>query len=129
MDYTKNELRDSSETFDVIFDTVGKLSYCNSRKNLKANSVFLTPVLSFSALMTMVFVSPFTKKKLKFAATGMRKTAQRMKDLIQVRDMLQSNKLKTIIDRVYPMDQIQAAHTYVDSGRKRGNVILTINAK
>ncbi|MFT5725140.1 MAG: NADPH:quinone reductase-like Zn-dependent oxidoreductase [Bacteroidia bacterium] len=127
LDYTKNELQNSSETFDVIFDTVGKLSYFKSKKHLSANGVFLTPVLSLSALSNMLFVSPFTKKKLKFAATGIRKKEQRMRDLIQVRDMLASKKLTTIIDRVYPLDQIQEAHRYVDTGRKRGNVIVSMN--
>lgn len=129
LDYTKNELQDSLEKFDVIFDTVGKLSYAKTKKHLTENGVFLTPVLSFSALLNMVFVTPFTKKKLKFAATGMRKQEQQMRDLIQIRDMLASQKLTTIIDRVYPLDQIQEAHAYVDSGRKRGNVILSMNAQ
>jgi NADPH:quinone reductase-like Zn-dependent oxidoreductase len=128
LDYTKNELQNSDETFDVIFDTVGKLSYTKTKKNLKERGVFLTPVLTFSALLNMMFVSPFTKKKLKFAATGVRKQEQRMRDLIQIRDMLASKKLTTIIDRVYTIDQIQEAHTYVDTGRKRGNVILSMNS-
>ncbi|MFT6922060.1 MAG: NADPH:quinone reductase-like Zn-dependent oxidoreductase [Crocinitomicaceae bacterium] len=127
LDYTNNELEESSETFDVIFDTVGKLSYSRTKKNLSHKGVFLTPVLSFSALLTMLFVSPFTKKKFKFSATGIREKEQRMKDLIQVRDMLASKKLTTVIDRVYPLDQIQEAHSYVDSGRKRGNVILSVH--
>ena len=59
----------------------------------------------------------------------MRKKEQRMRDLINIRDMLVSNKLTTIIDRVYLIDQIQEAHTYVDSGHKRGNVVLSMNAQ
>lgn len=128
LDYTKHELLNSTEAFDVIFDTVGKLPYTKAKKHLNKNGVFLTPVLSFSALLNMLFVSPFTKKKLKFAATGIRKQAERMHDLIQVRDMLASKTLSTVIDKIYPLDQIQEAHAYVDSGRKRGNVILSINA-
>lgn len=128
LDYTKNELENSSETFDVIFDTVGKLSYSKTKKHLNKTGVFLTPVLSCSILFTMIFVSPFTRKKLKFSATGIRKQELQMRDLIQIRNLLASEKLKTIIDRVYPMDQIQEAHRYVDSERKRGNVILSINA-
>lgn len=127
LDYTKGELQKSIETFDVIFDTVGKLSYSKAKKYLKSDGVYLTPVLSFPTLLNMLFVSPFTKKKLKFDATGMRKQALRMKDLVEVRDLLKSEKLTTIIDRVYDFDQIQEAHTYVDSERKRGNVIVTFN--
>jgi len=127
LDYTKGELQKSNKKFDVIFDTVGKLPYSKAKKNLNEDGIYLTPVLSFSTLLNMLFVSPFSKKKLKFDATGMRKLELRMKDLINVRDMLASEKLITIIDRVYPLEQIQEAHTYVDKGRKRGNVILTFN--
>ncbi len=124
LDYTKSEWQNCSETFDVIFDTVGKLSYSKAKRNLNPKGVYLTPVLTLSALMYMLFVTPFTKKKLKFAATGMRKHEPRMRDFIQIRDMLASGKITTIIDRVYPFEQIQEAHAYVDTGRKRGNVVV-----
>ncbi|MFK7757215.1 MAG: NAD(P)-dependent alcohol dehydrogenase [Flavobacteriales bacterium] len=124
LDYTKDELKRCNETFDVIFDTVGKLSYSKTKKNLNTNGRFLTPVLSFSTFLNMLFVSPFTKKKLKFAATGIRKHEQRMTDLTAVRDMMASKKLIAFIDRVYPFEQIQEAHAYVDTGRKRGNVVV-----
>ena len=125
MDYSKDELHKSHELFDVIFDTVGKLSYSKAKKNLKPNGVFLTPVMDFPTLLNLLFVSTFSKKKLKFCATGIRKQELRRKDLIQVKDMIAEGKLSTIIDRVYPFEQIQQAHRYVDTGRKRGNVIVS----
>lgn len=128
LDYTKNELRDNMETFDVIFDTVGKLSYRKTKKNLKSNGVFLTPVLSLSVLFNMIFTSLFSKKKLKFDATGIRKKEQRMRDLVQIQEMLAAGTLTTVIDRVYPLEQIQEAHEYIDTGRKRGNVILSLHS-
>ncbi len=123
-DYTKKEFENSSDLFDVIFDTVGTLSYAKSKRNLKENGVYMTPVLSMSILLKMLFISPFSQKKLKFDATGMRKKELQMRDLIQIGKLLTANKLKTVIDKVYSLDQVQAAHTYVDTGRKRGNVIL-----
>ena len=128
LDYTKNELGKSTETFDVIFDTVGKLSYQETKKNLKTKGVFLTPVLSLTVLFLMLFTAVFSKKKLKFAATGIRKKEQRMRDLIQIRKMLAAGTLTTIIDRVYPLEEIQEAHEYIDTGRKRGNVIIAMPA-
>jgi NADPH:quinone reductase-like Zn-dependent oxidoreductase len=128
LDYTKNELGDNMETFDVIFDTVGKLSYRKTKKNLKPNGVFLTPVLSLSVLFNMIFTSLFSKKKLKFDATGIRKKDQRMRDLLQIQEMLAAGTLTTVIDRVYPLEQIQEAHEYIDTGRKRGNVILSMHS-
>ena len=124
LDYTKNELEKSTDQFDIIFDTVGKLSFRKAKKNMTDFGLFLTPVLEMPALMTMMFVNPFSKKKLKFAATGLRKQDQRMRDLIKIKDMLANNKLKTVIDKVYSLEQIQDAHKYVDAGHKRGNVIV-----
>ena len=129
LDYAKNELKNSTEKFDVIFDTVGKLSYCESKKNLSRKGVFLTPVMTFSTLLKMMFVSPFSRKKLKFSATGMRKKDLQMRDLIKVTEMLESKRITTLIDRVYSLDQIQQAHEYVDSGRKRGNVIVSMKSR
>lgn len=125
-DYTKNELEKSGQTFDIIFDTVGKLSFRKSKKYLTAKGAFLTPVLEMGALMTMLFINPFSKKKLKFAATGMRKQDLRMRDLLKIRDLLATNKLKTVIDKVYSLEEMKEAHKYVDSGRKRGNVIIKV---
>jgi NADPH:quinone reductase-like Zn-dependent oxidoreductase len=125
-DYTKNELDKSGQQFDIIFDTVGKLSYFKSKKHLTEKGVFLTPVLEMPALITMLFVNPFSKKKLKFAATGLRKDELRMRDLLKIKDLLANNKIKTVIDKVYSLEQMKEAHEYVDSGRKRGNVIVKI---
>jgi hypothetical protein len=91
---------------------------------LTEKGVFLTPVLEMPALITMLFVNPFSKKKLKFAATGLRKDELRMRDLLKIKDLLVNNKIKTVIDKVYSLEQMKEAHEYVDSGRKRGNVIV-----
>ncbi len=126
-DYTKNEFENNTTLFDVVFDTVGKLSYAKTKPHMSSNGVFLTPVMTMKTLLTMLFVTPFSKKKLKFAATGLRKHDAQMRDLKKITDLLAANKLKTIIDRVYSLDEIQKAHSYVDSGRKRGNVIISMN--
>lgn len=125
LDYTTNDLENTKEQFDVIFDTVGKLSFRKSKKLMEENGVFLTPVLTFGTLANMLFVSPFSNKKLKFDATGIRKESLRKRDLIIIRDMLAAGKLTTTIDRVYNLEQIQDAHAYVDTGRKRGNVVIS----
>lgn len=125
-DYTKNELEKCTQKFDIIFDTVGKLSFSNSKKHLSENGVFLTPVLKLSVLLSMLFVNPFSTKKLKFAATGLRKQELRMRDMIKITDMLVNNRLKTVIDKEYTLEQIQEANKYVDAGHKRGNVIIKV---
>jgi NADPH:quinone reductase-like Zn-dependent oxidoreductase len=124
LDYTSTDLETTQEKFDIIFDAVGKLSFRKGKKLLTSKGVFMTPVLSFSALLNMMFVSPFAGRKLIFSATGMRKHNLRMLDLIALRDLLQSGEIKSVIDRVYTLSQIQEAHSYVDKGHKRGNVVV-----
>ena len=124
----ENEFTNNTKKYDVIFDTVGKLSYCKAKKNLKSKGSFLTPVLTFSTLLKMLLVSPFSKKKLKFDATGMRKKELIMQDLKIIRDLMAINKLTTVIDKVYTLDYIQKAHSYVDKGKKRGNVVITMES-
>ena len=126
-DYTKNELDKSTVIFDVVFDTVGKFSYAKTKKHMQAKGVFLTPVLTMKTLLTMLFVSPFSHKKLKFAATELRKKDIQMRDLKKVKEMLSENKLRPVIDKIYSFNQIQEAHRYVDTGRKRGNVVIRMN--
>ncbi len=123
-DYNTNDLNKTTQKFDIIFDTVGKMSFKKGKKLLTDKGIFMTPVLSLGVLLTMFFVTPFTRKKLKFSATGMRKHDLQFRDLKIIRDMLQSGNLTSTIDRVYKLEEIQEAHAYVDQGHKRGNVVV-----
>lgn len=126
LDYTKNELEKSTETYDVIFDTVGKLSYRKRKRNLEQTGVFLTPVLSMKTMLQMLLFNPFTRKKIRFSATGMRKSELQLRDLEKVSSLLEEGALQAVIDKVYTLETIQEAHAYVDTGRKRGNVVISI---
>ena len=126
LDYTEHDLSYNQIKYDVIFDTVGKLSFYNVKKHLNTKGVFLTPVLKLSTIFTMMFITPFMRKKLKFSATGLRKLNQRKRDLLLVVDMLAQKELTTVIDKVFPFKDVQKAHEYVGTGRKIGNVILKV---
>ncbi len=125
IDYTKEDFTHLNTPYDVIFDTVGKLSYSKSKKALSKNGVFLTPVLLIRSLFHMLFGSLFGRKKLKFAATGLRPEALRKRDLLFLKNLIEDGKLKTVIDRKYTLNEIQAAHRYVEKGHKVGNVVVT----
>lgn len=127
IDYTKENFANQSIQYDVIFDTVGKLNYSKSKKAMSKNGVFLTPVLLLSSLFHMFFGSMFGRKKLKFAATGLRPEALRKRDLIFLKNLIEDGKLKTVIDRQYALDEIQDAHRYVEKGHKAGNVVVTFS--
>ena len=102
IDYTQEDFTKNNETYDLIFDAVGKLSASHCKQSLKTGGVYLN-VLSPSGL------------KLK------------SKDLLFLKKLMEVKKLKAVIDRTYQLEQIVEAHQYVDQGHKKGNVVILIN--
>jgi NADPH:quinone reductase-like Zn-dependent oxidoreductase len=103
LDYTKDNFSDNLDQYDVIFDAVGKMTRSMRKISLKKKGIYLN-VLSSSG-----------NAKLK------------PKDLIFLKDLIEAGKLKTVIDKTYPFNQIVEAHRYVDKGHKKGNVVITVS--
>lgn len=126
IDYTKVDFTKNRLTYDIIFDSVGKTSYSACRSSLKQNGVYLTTVISFRILFQMLWTSRIGNKKAMIAFTGLRPSTERAKDLIFLRELIEAGKLKTVMDKHYPLEQIAEAHQYVDEGHKKGNVVITV---
>jgi NADPH:quinone reductase-like Zn-dependent oxidoreductase len=101
IDYTQEDFTKSGETYDVIFDAVGKISKSNCKKALTQNGRYVT-VASFKVAI------------------------QKIDNLIFLKELVKEGKLKPVIDRSYPFEQIVEAHRYVDKGHKKGNVVITV---
>ena len=129
IDYTKEDFSEADQTYDIIFDTVGKISFSKSKRSLKQKGIFLEAGIGMGIFQHVIWTSMFGNKKAKIAATGLRSPIERTKDLNFLKKLMESGKIKPVIDRSYLLEQIVEAHTYVDKGHKKGNVVITINNK
>jgi NADPH:quinone reductase-like Zn-dependent oxidoreductase len=124
IDYTQVDFTQTGQRFDIVYDTVGKSSFAQSKRILTPDGVYLSPVLSCALLFQMLRTSVFGRKKAKFSATGMLPVADLHKMLVDLRGMLAAGHLISVVDRRYKLAQIAEAHRYVDTGHKRGNVVI-----
>jgi NADPH:quinone reductase-like Zn-dependent oxidoreductase len=127
IDYTQKDFTENKNSYDFIYDTVGKRSFKECCDSLTVGGVYASPVLEFSLLSNMVVSSVYGDKKAKFSATGalsVKEIKRLMGVLISIVD---AGDLSGIIESRYPLDRIAEAHNYIDKGHKRGNVVLMPN--
>ena len=122
IDYTAEDFTKNGQTYDIIFDTVGKLSFSACKGALSKTGVFLTTVPAPAALLRMRSGG----KRARFMAAGLRKASEKARDLTFISGLSEAGKFKAVIDRCYPLEQIVEAHRYVASGHKKGNVVITV---
>ena len=128
IDYTRQDFTATGQTYDVIFDTVGKSSFTRCKGSLTGRGVYLSPVLGLPLLLQMLWTSQFGSKKARFSATGMRAAPELRGFLGELVELIEAGALKSITDRRYPLEAAADAHRYVDQGHKRGNVVLAMAA-
>jgi NADPH:quinone reductase-like Zn-dependent oxidoreductase len=122
IDYTKEDFAQKGETYDVIFDVMGKSAFSGSLRSLKQNGRYL---LGNAGLIQMVrgrWTSWRSTKKVIFGAA-----IQKTEDLVFLKELIEGGKIKSVIDRCYPLEQTAEAHRYVDTGQKKGNVVIVLD--
>lgn len=128
IDYTEADFTASDQTWDVVFDTVGKSSFGRAKRVLSDRGVYLTTVLTAKILFLGLWTRLFGKKRAKLSLTGLRKPAQKTADLVVVRELTEAGALRPVIDRCFPLEEAAEAHRLVETGHKRGNAILMVAA-
>lgn len=123
IDYTKTDFTQNRDTYDVIFDAVGKRTFSDAKRALKPHGLFLFTVPKLAVALRMMWTSKFGKKKAILGFAGLN---QKPEQLVYIKELAEQGVLKTVIDRCYSLDQIADAYRYVDQGHKKGNVIITV---
>jgi NADPH:quinone reductase-like Zn-dependent oxidoreductase len=126
IDYTKEDFTRTGQTFDIVFDTVGKTSFSRCKSSLKQGGIFLEAALTAAILPQMLWTSRIGGKKAMIAFTGLMPASERTENLIFLKELIEAGKIKAVIDRRYPLEQMTEAHRYVEKGHKKGNVVITV---
>ena len=126
IDYTKEDFTQNGETYDIIFDTVGKRSFSDCKGSLTENGVYLTTVPTPIAIFRVLWPAKRGGKQAKFMAAGLRSPSAKIADLHFITEIIEMGKLNAVIDKSYPLEQTAEAHRYVEKGHKKGNVVITI---
>lgn len=120
IDYTQEDFTQNGETYDIIFDTVGKSSFLRCKRSLKRKGCYLPTTGLFNYVLTL-WTLLFGGKRV---ISGM--SVEKNDALIFIKTLIEAGKLKPVIDKHYPLEQAAEAHRYVDKGHKKGNVVITV---
>jgi NADPH:quinone reductase-like Zn-dependent oxidoreductase len=121
IDYTKEDFTEKNETYDIIFDTVGKSSFSRCKDSLKKNGRYIVTVMGLAPILQTLWTGVIGNKKVIFNMS-----IEKTEALIFIKELIEAGKLKPVIDRYYPLEQIVEAHSYVEKGHKKGNVVITV---
>ncbi len=120
VDYTREDFTKSGEIFDVIFDVVGTVRFSHGNRVLKADGTYLLANPASQILPGLWTQMTSKKKVIMQAASGS------IGDLDYLKKLIEEGKIRTVIDRAFPLEEIAEAHRYVESGGKKGNVVITV---
>ena len=126
VDYTREDFTENGKAYDTIFDTVGKLSFAKCRDSLKNDGTYLTTVPAPGIMLQALWPAKSSEKKVKFLAAGLRPAREKIKDLDFLTELIEAGKIKAVLDKLYPLEEMAEAHQYVEKGHKKGNVVITV---
>lgn len=121
IDYTREDFTQNGQTYDIIVDTVGTARFSRSKASLSERGRLLLIFATLPDMLRIPWASMTSKRKV-IAGVSLGKP----EDLLLLAKLAEAGEYKPVIDRTYPLEQIVEAHRYADTGRKKGNVIITL---
>lgn len=123
IDYTREDFARSGQTWDVIFDAVGKSSYGRCKRALTPHGVYMTTVPDLGTVTAILRTARSNGRKAKFTTAGLKQTQA---NLTFLADLFEAGHLRPVVDRSFPLAATADAHRYVETGRKRGTVVIQV---
>jgi NADPH:quinone reductase-like Zn-dependent oxidoreductase len=121
IDYTQEDFTKNGQIYDIIFDVVGKMSFSRSNSSISQNGTYLLANPRMSQMVQGLWTRMRSNKRV-----IMETASGSIADLHHLRRLIEEGKIRSIIDRSYPLEQIVEAHKYVEAGGKLGNVVITV---
>lgn len=121
IDYTQADFTEARSRYDIIFDAVAKRSFTECKPALKPNGTYITTLPNGKLIVQRILTAIFPGKKVKFVIQ-----TPSGADLVYLKELLEAGKIRAIVDRVYPLTELAAAHKYSESGHAAGKIVITI---
>ena len=121
IDYTQQNFTQNGETYDVIFDVIGTSPYSDCLKSLSANGCYILASPSLPTMLRGLWTSITGSKKVIFEFAE-----ENSQDLITLKQLIDKGSVKSVIDRIFPLEQLAEAHRYIETGQKKGSVVITM---
>ena len=122
IDYTQDDFTKNGETYDVIFDAVGKHSFSRCRGSLKPGGAYVATD-GFRNVFLALWTSRLGDKKVFFPIPPQ----YTKENVILLKGLIEAGKYRAVVDRCYPLEDVVEATRYVEGEHKTGNVVLTVN--
>ena len=121
IDYEKEDFTKNGVLYDLIFDVLGKGTFSSCKASLKRKGIYLLASFKTKKLLQMIWTSLMGQKKV-VCAIAIPKT----EDLLFIKGLIEGGKIHSIIDKCFPLEQIAEAHRYIESGKKKGEIVITV---
>jgi NADPH:quinone reductase-like Zn-dependent oxidoreductase len=121
VDYTQENFVDRPDTYDVVIDILGKSSFARCRRVLKPHGRMVFVSFKMKQILQMLWTSVIGDKKVVCALV-----TERQEDLVSIKTLVEAGKLRSIVDRSFPLEEAAQAHRYAESGAKKGAVVISL---
>lgn len=126
IDYTAEDFTELPRGYDVVFDAVGKSSYTRCRKLLKPGGLYLTTVPSVPIFLQMLWTPLFGKTRAGIMFAGLRKPSAMARDVEYIGGLAEAGRFLPVIDKSYTLAEAVSAHAHVETGHKKGSVVISL---